>query len=222
MMVCKEADIDRETLAANIDAVLAAGAVSSDARHYGLIQLAFERGLTDRGLALFALYRPIGASSEDNWPQVAAREHAEACEDAGRLGCVLQLQTRVMGGSQAFSSLEWSRYGKFRAASCVADVAATGIDVDSFLMGLLFDYQAPADRPVHLSLGRLGRAIAESDRRDALLSELESRAQDPELDAWNRLRAAVVLHHTWAHAGINRQLGELDLDAFSRLWVEAT
>lgn len=135
-------------------------------------------------------YRPMGTCSVDTAPQRTARLFAELAFARGDLGRFLQLQVRIMGDQ--FERTAWSTYGE-RGHDTEAERLlrpGTGIDLDTFFIGLGV---AVPSRAEGLGSWRLARAINEAGRGEALLPKFEAMAVDPQLDAYNRLRAT----QTW-------------------------
>ncbi|MBL8952135.1 MAG: hypothetical protein JNK82_15235 [Myxococcaceae bacterium] len=177
------------------------------------------------GAKLIAEYEqsaPMGRCSMDTAPARHAQQFAERCYRLGELACFLQLQLRVIGDQ--FNRVAWSSYGEASHPTHAGRLETTGIDVDRFLRGLVV--QVPGDRPSELGPSRLARALIETGRREAFEATLVAMAQDPALDAFNRLRALQVyvsLHYreNGDDAGMKKKLGMLKLDALSTAWWAA-
>jgi hypothetical protein len=181
------------------------------------IELCTSADRPDLALRLYARFRPVGRCSMDSSPQTSAAAYAALCHAEGRTSCFLQLELRRMQAGLGFSRMAWSSYGEASFQPEPDTLAEAGVELLPFFSGLLLQYQEPQDPPVPLSLGALGRAMAASAEAPALLGALRARAEDPGLDAWNRLRAVVALAGAgWTEA----ELLALDLEPFSRSWVE--
>ena len=187
--------------------------------------LSFLKKHEEHALALkvYAHYRPMGRCSMDTLPAQIARDHAKACERAGRLGCYLQLSVRIM--ADRFARTAYSSYGEASHATEADALDSAGVDTDRFLRGLLIDYANDANRPVAIGLWRLSRSMAELDRTDAFAGQLEALAIDPALDELNRLRAAIVLSNVYLKAGHSKDtvaeyILSLNISETATVWIE--
>ncbi len=147
-------------------------------------------------LAVLRRYRPMGRCSMDLRPQVLASRYGELCFQTGKLGCTLHLQVRVM--SSAFDRMAWSSYGDAAASTESAHLWELGIEARRFLMAFVLDYPDKS-LPLEVGMYRLGRGMAESPEVDRLSGHVRAWAEDPTLDASNRLNAALVLLNIRAH-----------------------
>lgn len=182
------------------------------------------QGRTDAALDAFARFRPMGRCSMDRAPAHAARSYAEACYAAGRIGCFLQLQVRIMGDH--FDRVAWSSYGEAAANTQSKALVEAGVDAKRFLRGLLLRFDADTPRPrAEMNLWRLARSMHESGIDFA--PDLEALATDPRLDQVNRHRAAQTLWFLWRRAQqvnggmVKVRFARLDLLPVSAGWVDA-
>lgn len=132
---------------------------------------------------------PPGRCSMDSAPQRVAREHAETCFAAGRMGCFLDFQIRIMGDQ--FRRPAYSSYGEAAHATESDRLLDTGLDLPRFMRGLLVAYQTDTPRR-SLGMWRFGRAVAELGD-PAVLEMLRETAIAPDVDEFNRLRASMAL-----------------------------
>ena len=144
----------------------------------------------DVARALRARYRPVGGCSMDTRPQEAARAYAELCSRTGDLSCFLNLQLRIMGDS--FSRVAYSSYGEQSHGTDSLRLLETGIDVDRYLAGLAYRFDSDFRRP-GIGTWRLARSIVELGAAERFDARLAADAEDPRLDAANRLRVTQVL-----------------------------
>lgn len=133
---------------------------------------------------------PMGRCSMDTRPQETARRHAETCFLAGRMGCFLDFQIRIMGDQ--FARVASSSYGERVSATHAERLLAAGLDVPRFLRGLLARYQTEPPRRREIGEWRLGRAIAELGLPEAEQALIQV-ASDPSVDEFNRARATQAL-----------------------------
>lgn len=149
------------------------------------------QGRVDQALALYARFQPVGRCSMDTAPAETARSYADLCYGAGRIGCFLQLQVRIMG--DRFNRVAWSSYGEKAASTESKALVEAGVDARRFLLGLLVQFDDPrAERPrEEMNLWRLARSMHESGID--FVDDLERLASDPALDAVNRYRATQTL-----------------------------
>jgi hypothetical protein len=153
--------------------------------------LAMEHGEARLARQLRALYRPVGRCSMDFRPQEAAAEFADLCFAQGDLPCFLQLQVRIMG--QQFERVAYSSYGDAAHDSQVERLARTGVVPSDFLVGLLMSFDTSEERASQIGTWRLARAFADGEFGAAGERALLSRATDPTLDVFNRVRATQTL-----------------------------
>lgn len=183
------------------------------------------QGRVDEALALYARFRPIGRCSMDTAPAETARAYADLCYGAGRIGCFLQLQVRIMG--DRFNRVAWSSYGERAAQTESTALTDAGIDPRRFLLGLLVQFDDPRHaRPrEEMNLWRLARSMHES--KLDFVPDLERLARDAALDVVNRHRAAQTLWLLQRRARqtdadtVAAQLARLDLPPVTQAWVAA-
>jgi hypothetical protein len=150
-----------------------------------------KQGDIELALALRARYQPMGTCSMDSSPQFAAREYADLCHRAGRLGCFLNLQVQIMGDQ--FPRVASSSFGEEAHDTEAGRLRDIGIDVPRFLRGLLYQFDAGEAEPRALDPWRLARSIGEAGLGPAMIGVLQAEAQRPGLDPYNRLRAVQTL-----------------------------
>jgi len=170
-------------------------------------------GDKEKALSLYRIWRPFGRCSMDDRPAQIARDYAELCYEMGKLGCFLQLQLRIMGDQ--FDRVAYSSYGEAAHATEAERLAETGVDVDSFLLGLALRFGG-VSREGGLGGNRLVRSIKESGRAEPIAARLEAWAKDTELDEYNRLTATQIL----AVLGKDEALAdEEELSEIARMWL---
>ncbi len=125
-----------------------------------------EQGDLDLAIELRRRFWPRGYCSMDRSPQVEGMKYADVCAAAGRTGCYLQLQVRVMGDGVGTRNA-WSSYGEASFPTYVERIEEIGIDVERFLLGLAWSYDADEERAASVGPWRLARAMVESGRGDA-------------------------------------------------------
>jgi hypothetical protein len=212
----------REKGLAAIRGHLAKGS-SYDSRWGEVIAFVEKHGDQDLLLKVYAIYRPVGRCSMDTYPQTVAREHADACKKAGRLGCYLQMSVRVMADN--FTRAVYSSYGEQSHGTESHLLNDTGVDTGRFLRGLLFHFPSQVKSPVGIGLWRLSRSMRESGRSKAFVTELQALAGDSTLDEANRLRVTVTLAYLHMGAGKSntqtaQKMDRLNLSETSKMWLE--
>lgn len=163
---------------------------SSDYSREKEIKATLARGDKEGAIALFQGYRPMGHCSMDTHPAEVARQYAEACYDAGKLSCFLQLQIRIMGDQ--FDRVAYSSYGEESHETQSARLFDTGIDVPRFFRGLALHFTG-VSRKGNLGSWRLARSAKESGKAATLAAAFVAMAQDQSLDDYNRLRATAIV-----------------------------
>jgi hypothetical protein len=178
--------------------------------------------------ARFQAFQPMGECSMDTTPQDAARLYAELAWARGDRGRFLQLQVRIMGDQ--FRRVAQSSYGEAAHGSQASRLASTGVDVDTFFLGLLIEH---ADRDPVISTWRLARSIREAGRLTSLQPQVVRLATSAQSDAYNRLRATQVLAY-WAEPTEREPtpesledrdhaldvLSAMELHSVARAWLE--
>lgn len=184
------------------------------------------RFLSDHGqiapaIQIYSRFQPIGRCSMDRAPAHTARAYAGLCYGAGRIGCFLQLQVRIMG--DRFERMVWSSYGERAASTESRALVEAGVDARRFLRGLLFKYDAELRPREEMGLWRLARSMHESGIDFA--DDLQALATHPQLDPVNRHRATQALWLLWRRAQdleegtVAARFSALDLLPVSAQWV---
>ncbi len=120
-----------------------------------------------------------------------ARRYAELCFVAGRLGCFLNLQVLIMGDS--FERVAYSSYGEADHTTESERLRDIGIDVQRFLRGLMYQFNASGIERPEIDPWRLARSIREAQLGQTMTTFLRDEAKRRNLDPTNRLRAAQTL-----------------------------
>jgi hypothetical protein len=147
-----------------------------------------EQRAFDAAMGIRARFRPVGRCSMDTAPQTAATAYADLCYAAGKLGCFLDLQVQVMGDQ--FERVAYSSYGEAAHETRSDRLRNIGIDTARFLRGLVFRYAVAGAHRRELDPWRLARSMKEAGLGPDMLAFLRSAATRPELDTFNRMRAA--------------------------------
>ncbi|TKD03574.1 hypothetical protein [Polyangium fumosum] len=170
-------------------------------------------GDKEKALSYYRIWRPMGRCSMDSRPAQVAREYADLCYDMGKLGCFLQLQLRIMGDQ--FDRVAYSSYGEAAHATEAERLTETGLDVDTFLLGLVIRFGG-VSREGELGGYRLVRSIKESGRAAPIAARLAAWAEDATLDEYNRLTATQILALLEDDAAL---ADEEELPPIARLWL---
>ena len=174
-------------------------------------------------LAIHRRYQPYGGCSLDRRPQQVAQAYAERCYAAGDLECFVRLEADVIG--DRFDRVSYSSFGEAKRTTGVESLARAGIDIPRFLVGALlrFDARRADGQPVvreDLALYAVAKAMREWDGM-GLEQDLRALAEDPALDAYNRLRAtwalAYLLRSRVGEDGAAARLAVMDLSGPARV-----
>lgn len=182
-----------------------------------------QHGRVDAAMRIYRRYRPVGRCSMDRAPAATARAYADLCYGAGRIGCFLQLQVRIMG--DRFARTVWSSYGERAASTESKALVEAGVDARRFLRGMLLKYDADLRPREEMNLWRLARSMHESGIDFA--DDLQALATHPELDPVNRHRAAQALWLLWRRAEkvnggmVSVRFSKMDLLPVSEKWLAA-
>ncbi|MDI3289743.1 hypothetical protein [Polyangium sp. 15x6] len=170
-------------------------------------------GDKEKALSYYRIWRPMGRCSMDSRPAQVAREYAELCYEMGKLGCFLQLQLRIMGDQ--FDRVAYSSYGEASHATEAERLTETGLDVDTFLLGLALRFSG-VSRQGELGGYRLVRSIKESGRAAPIAARLSAWAKDGTFDDHSRLTATQILALLEEDAAL---ADEESLSEIARLWL---
>ncbi len=118
---------------------------------------------------------PRGSCSMDTGPQDAVPKYPETCFEAGRIGCFLDFQIRIMG--DLFNRVAWSSYGEAAHKTQATRLVTAGLDMQRLVRGLLVRYA-----PVMARRREFG-----TEKYQPLVLGV---ANDPKVDEYNRFRAA--------------------------------
>jgi len=142
----------------------------------------------EAAIGIRSRFRPVGRCSMDSLPQRTATSYADLCYAAGKLGCFLDLQVQVMGDQ--FRRVAYSSYGEAAHDTGVDRLRHIGIDPGRFLRGLVFRFAVPGADRRELDPWRLARSMKEAGLGPEMKTFLKQAAMRPDLDLFNRLRAA--------------------------------
>lgn len=170
-------------------------------------------GDKEKALSYYRIWRPMGRCSMDSRPAQVAREYAELCYEMGKLGCFLQLNLRIMGDQ--FDRVAYSSYGEASHATEAERLTETGLDVDTFLLGLVLRFGG-VSREGELGGYRLVRSIKESGRAAPITARLSAWAKDGSFDEYSRLTATQILALLEEDAALE---DEEALSEIARLWL---
>ena len=167
---------------------------------------------------------PTGLCSRDLSPLGAMRDYAERCLEQGRLGCFLQLQTRLI--ADRYPSRAYSSFGERAHDTDSKALIGLGIDGPKYFRGLLYRFITPGQHREESGTFRLARAIAEFGPTKTMRAMLRDMAQDSRLDEFNRLRATQILYGVYRRsfeksAGLRtlKIMKQLDLAPLSKTWL---
>ena len=92
-----------------------------------------------------------------------------------------------------FQRVAYSSYGEAAHATEAGRLRDIGIDVEKFLRGLLYQFDAPGIERRELDAWRLARSILEANLDSQMGSVLRVEVAQPDLDQFERFRAAQTL-----------------------------
>ena len=190
---------------AEIRAALAARVPLDEFEWEDVAAFAQQHGAPDLAVTVFSRHRPVGRCSMDIAPKEAARKYADVCYAAGKLSCFLNLQVQIMGDQ--FERVAYSSYGEAAHATEASRLRDIGIDVEKFLRGLLYQFDAPGVDRAGLDPWRLARSIHEANLGAGMASFLRAEVARPDLDGFNRLRAAQTLAYLRFQQRSPRRIG---------------
>jgi hypothetical protein len=181
------------------------------------LEQSLAQGRRDLAREVLARYHPLGRCSSDDRPLHHAQLYAQLCAEEGRLSCFLQLHLRAVQGSTGFTRFFYSSEVEANFQPETDLMRTEGLDLPTFFAGLTYDLPGFEPLPVDIDPYAIGRALAHSTAAPNLSAPFRTRAQDPAVDAYNRLVALQVLH---AAKVPRSEVATMDLDRFERLYMD--
>jgi hypothetical protein len=129
--------------------------------------------------------RVIGMCSQDDRPRVHALNIAMLSAEAVNWQVFLRAHLNIM--NDRFERVSDGSYAWGRRNTYIKELEELNIDVQDLLLGITLRIENPVEKHYYGSIGRLGRALAETKNRIQLEDQLITVIKDNELDAYNRM-----------------------------------
>lgn len=129
--------------------------------------------------------RVMGMCSQDDRPRVHALNIAMLSAESVNWQVFLRAHLNIM--NDRFERVTDGSYAWGRRNTYIRELEELNLEVQELLLGISFRMENPVDKHYYGSIGRLGRALAETKNRVQLEDQLITVIKDNELDAYNRL-----------------------------------
>lgn len=139
----------------------------------------------------------VGGCSQDQGPRDHAMEIAQAAAEIMRWNVFIKAHLQILNDN--FSRVSDGSYAWEQRFTYVKELEAMGIDVAMLLTGICLRAVGEQSQPYQGNVGRVGRALAESQSFDAVVAQLKAQIADPELDDFNRLLSWYLLDNVMHH-----------------------
>ncbi len=128
-----------------------------------------------------------GYCSMDNRPRTHAVNIALLSAETTNWEVFLRAHLDIM--NDRFERVSDGSYAWTARKTYLRELEELDINVIDLIMGISFRIENPVKNHYYGNIGRLGRAISESEQKDFFIKELCSTIEDPKLDNFNRIIA---------------------------------
>lgn len=129
--------------------------------------------------------RVIGGCSQDQSPRYHALNIAMLSAETVNWQVFLRAHLNIM--NDRFERMTDGSYAWAQRNTYIKELEELNIEVQELLLGISFRIENPVEKHYYGSIGRLGRALAETKNRIQLEEQLLTVIKDNELDAYNRM-----------------------------------
>lgn len=127
----------------------------------------------------------VGGCSMDNSPRLHALSIAKLAAESVSWEVFLRAHLDIM--NDRFERASDGSYAWQRRQTYIRELEVLDINVLDLLLGISLRVQNPSPNHYYGSIGRLGRALAETEHAAALETKLHGMVADPQLDDYNRM-----------------------------------
>ncbi|MCL9807643.1 hypothetical protein NAT51_19125 [Flavobacterium amniphilum] len=131
--------------------------------------------------------RVIGGCSMDSRPREHAMNIALLSAETTNWGVFLKSHLDIM--NDRFERVSDGSYAFGQRKTYIKELEELDINVQDLLIGISLRVENPAENHYYGSIGRLGRAISESEHKEAFKKQILSMIEDQQLDDYNRVLA---------------------------------
>ena len=129
--------------------------------------------------------RVIGGCSQDNSPRIHALNIAELAAETTKWDIFLRAHLDIMNDN--FERVSDGSYAYAGRKTYIKELEVLDINVADLLLGICLRVENASENHYFGSIGRTGRALAESKDRDVIESEILKMIADNDLDDYNRV-----------------------------------
>lgn len=147
-----------------------------------------------------------GTCSMDQRPRLHAKEIAELSAEVANWEVFLRSHLDLM--NDRFERMSDGSYAQPYRQTYIRELEALDINTMDLMLGISLRYQDPHPNHYYGSIARVGRALSESEQREAFVSEIKLMCADTTLDDYNRVLAYFLLLNQAYH-----RLDEADREA---------
>jgi len=126
-----------------------------------------------------------GTCSMDQSPRIHAMNIAQLSAETYNWDIFLRAHLNVM--NDRFRRMSDGNYAFAQRHTYIKELETLDIDVPELISGISFRVNNPSKNHYYSSIRRVGRALAESNQKDKITSDLVKVIKDPTLDDYNRL-----------------------------------
>ncbi|MBL7703350.1 MAG: hypothetical protein JNM14_13955 [Ferruginibacter sp.] len=135
--------------------------------------------------------RVIGGCSMDQSPRYHALNIAMLSAETVNWQVFLRAHLNIM--NDRFDRMSDGSYAWAGRNTYIKELEELNIEVQELLLGISFRIENPVEKHYYGSIGRLGRALAETKNRVQLEEQLLNMIKDTQLDAYNR----ILIHYLY-------------------------
>jgi hypothetical protein len=129
--------------------------------------------------------RVIGGCSMDSRPREHAMNIALLSAETTNWGVFLKSHLDIM--NDRFERVSDGSYAFGQRKTYIKELEELDINVQDLLIGISLRVENPTENHYYGSIGRLGRAISESEHKEAFKKQILSMIEDQQLDDYNRV-----------------------------------
>lgn len=175
-----------------MDAAIAEGA--KDEEFENMVATVYSKS---KALELMRKRRVVGMCSQDNSPRIHAQNIAVLAAEAVEWEVFLRAHLNIM--NDRFDRLTDGSYAWAKRKTYIRELEELDINILDLLIGTALVVDNPAPNHYYGSIGRIGRALSETQQTETFENRMMDMLRDEELDENNRTRLYWLylnyLHH---------------------------
>ena len=127
----------------------------------------------------------VGSCSQDNSPRIHALNIAKLSAETGNWEIFLRSHLNII--NDRFERASDGSYAWERRKTYIKELEVLDINVLDLLLGISLRIENPSNNHYYGSIGRLGRALSETDKPSEIEAKMLQMISDTELDDYNRI-----------------------------------